>query len=423
MKKNKFFSFVVIFLFELLFYIFDFTSNTVICVPPNSFKPSLLPYIFLNTIMFLSMFIICLKLTSTEISYKKIFISSIWVLLGKCFFDIIYAFICKNSNCGKFIGDIFHVLSIILIFIIIGVVWKLRPIETNTSIKINICLFILETLSLIILGVVLIKFFNNTSFKYNTEKIMAVSEYKLNYIYYVNGATELYSFISVFLRSLIFLSLVNIFDDTFKPTKLKTIRFSFFTYSCILLCCLLNLGFNNDSMLSGIDYQKHIEDKNISEINIDYSIFYLYRGIGEDRHLHYTTEANTVYYGTTSVCTFDTHPLSASSWFVDYGDYEHTSIVCQNEIIAFLDENEEWTTIKFKNLKNAEKNTKLSSVLKNICATGNFEATKYALPYFQKYEPNYINELNAIINEASINDEGNWLLTEHYSNQILSSIN
>ncbi len=424
-KTKEVFSFTIIFLFELIFYIFDFTSNMIICVLPNHFEVGSLIYLFINVAMFLLMIIICFNLTSTKVICKNILLFGCIILIGKCILDIMYAIIGADNLYNQFIGDIFHIILLALIFILFAAIWKLKPADikiSNNKLLLNIILLVSEILCLIIAGIMLVSFIDNVYYKYDVEKIMSVDGYQLNCTYYINGATELYGIISVFIRSLIFFTLINIFNFVYSPDTSKSMKSSLVVYGVVLLCFVLNICFNNANVFSGIKYQKSVVSKNSSDINTDYGIFCLFRGIGDDRHLYYTAEKNYVYFGEEYVCTFNTHPLSACGWFVDYGDYEQSSIICQNELIAYIDENNQWTVIKFKDLKDIEENETLSSVLKNVCSTGSLEAIEFSLPYFQKYEQDYINELNSIITETSITDNGNWLLNEEYSSEIVSDI-
>lgn len=412
-----------IFLFESLFFVFDIGTNIVICIRPEEFEWHLMHFFILNLFEFVALFVICLMTTSTKYEYKKILKASAMILPVKCVLDIIYVFVnTENIIKDKFIRDIFHVILIILVITVIFLIWKPKGVvhKDKRKLKANVILLILGLLCLLIVGANMIAFVNNIYSKYNIEKIISTGNYDFNFTYYINGGAELYGVTSIFIRTLIFMSLINIFNSKYTIETNEKGQFIAIDFICIILCFVLNFFFNTDNIFSGIDYQKGIVQKNQFSINVDYNIFDLYRGIGENKHLWYTAEINYVYFGEEFVCKFNTQPLAACGWFIDYGDYEQSSIICQNEVIAYKNENEEWVSVKFKDLYKIKENKKLTDVLKNVCSTGSIEAIEYALPYFEKYEPEYVSKLADIVTNTANNDNGNWILSDDYSYKFLS---
>lgn len=421
MKKFK--NYLVIFLFEILFYVFDLGTNMIIFILPQEFELHFLSYIFLNISQFIIFFIICLRTISIKIENKKVLKSFVMLLPAKCILDLIYAFINTGKAYDRFIRDIFHVIIIILTFIAIFIIWKPKyTCKDNKHLKTSITLFVLGLFCFIIVGSEMIAFIEKIYYKYDVAKIVSTKGYNLNFSYYINGLTELYGIISVFIRTLIFMSVINIFNAKYTIETNEKKQFIEIDFSCIILCFVLNFCFNTDNVFSGVDFQKGIVQKNQFYINVDYNIFYLYRGIGENKHLWYTAEINYVYFGEDFVCKFNTQPLAACGWFIDYGDYEQSSIICQNEVIAYKNENNEWISVKFKDLNKIKENKKITDVLKNVCSTGSIEAIEYALPYFEQYEPEYVSELADIVTNTANNDNGNWILADGYSSKFFSEI-
>ena len=427
-RRNALFI-VTAFLFELLFYIFYFGSNMVIAILPREFEARLLPYAFMNFAVFLSLCIMCMKFKGTKILCKKTLFAVIAVLLAKCVSDIVFAFVKPEQIYRSFICDVFHIIMIFLILSAIAVIRRsdLKGAKGSSALKINLALLLFGTVCLIVSGIVLTSFCKGVYSKYNIENINLSGSYYYNFNYYINGAKELYEIISVFTRSIILIASVNIFNALFEQKEAdENIQAKPFIVSgsCLLLCLVLNLCLNTNAVFSGISSMPAVFEKSSGQITVDYRIFSLYRGIGEEKYMPYTTEKNYVYFGNTKVCTFNTSPLAACGWFVDYGDEEQTSVVCQTEIIAYINENGKWEAVKFKDLGKSAENEKLTEVLKNVCASGSLEVIDYALPYFQKYEPKYVSEIKEIIADNNdIFNNGNWILSKEYCTEITEKIN
>ena len=428
-KLQKLGFIVIVFLFELLFYVFYSYSNMIIAVLPRDFETRLLPYFFINLTMFLSFFAVFLKFTGTKFFCKKTLIAAAVVLAVKCVSDIIFALIRPEKIYGYFICDIFHIVMILVILLAIAVMRRneFKWNKENAAFKINAALLIFGTVCLLISGIMLINYINSFYRKYDVETVMFDNMLDLSFSGYMRGAAEIYGIIAVFARSVILISSVKIFNALFISDKTDDI-FDFKSTAvsgvCLVLCLILNLCFNTVGVFSGIGCKKMMGQKHTDQITIDFFQFNIARGTGENKYLNFITEKKYVYFGFTKVCTFKTSPIAACDWFVDYGDEEKMSIVCQTEVIAYINENGKWEAVKFKELGNVSENPKLTEVLKNICASGSLEVINYALPYFQKYAPDIINELKEIVNDGQyISGSQNWILNEEYSEKIIERIN
>lgn len=433
-KLQKLGFIAIAFLFELLFYVFYSGSNMVIAVLPQDFEVRLLPYLFMNITMFLSFFAIFLKFTGTEIFCGKTLAATAAVLAAKCVSDVIFALIKPEEVYRYFICDIFHIVIILIFMTAVSIIRRkdFKPEKTAVGAEFlkKTVAFAIPTGCQIILCGVFAVLFDVVYSKYDIEKIVSEGGYDLNFSYYINGAKELYGIISVFIRTAIFAGAVGLLNylheqgENENSSEENVSKPFGVSWTVLALSLALNLCLNTDAVFSGISSESSVFEKTSGQITADYRVFSLYRGLGEDRFLQYTSEKNYVYFGDTEICTFKTSPLAACGWFVDYGDEEQTSIVCQNEVVAYIDENGKWETVKFKELGNASEDTKLTEALKNVCETGSFEAIDRALPYFEKYEPEYIDEIKNVIKD-DINEysSGNWLLSEEYCAEITEKIN
>lgn len=433
-KLQKLGFIAIVFLFELLFYVFYSGSNMIIAVLPQDFEVRLLPYLFMNITVFLSFFAIFLKFTGTKIFCGKTLAAAAVVLAAKCVSDVIFALIKPEEIYRYFICDIFHIVIISIFMTAVSIIRRkdFKPEKTAVGAEFlkKTVAFAIPTGCQIILCGVFAVFFDAAYSKYDIEKIVSEGGYDLNFSYYINGANELYGIISVFIRTAIFAGAVCLFNYLHEHgenenSSEENVSKPFGASCAVLALSLaLNLCLNTDAVFSGISSESAVFEKTSGQITADYKIFNLYRGLGNDRFLQYTSEKNYVYFGEAKVCTFKTDPLAACGWFVDYGDEEQTSIVCQNEAVAYINENGNWETVRFGELENAHESEKLTEVLKNVCETGSFEAIDRALPYFEKYEPEYIDEIKNVIKD-DINEysSGNWLLSEEYCTGITEKIN
>lgn len=425
---------IIVFLFELLFYVFYSYSNMIIAVLPRDFETRLLPYFFMNFTMFLSFFAIFLKFTRTKIFCQKTLIAAAVVLAVKCVSDIIFALIKTEELYRIFLCDIFHIVIILIFMTAVSIIRRkdFKPERTAAGaafIKRTVAFAFPIAVQIIMCGV-FAAFFDVVYSKYDIERIVSENGYDLNFSYYINGAKELYGIISVFIRTAVFAGAVGLFNylhergENENAAEENISKPFGVSWTLLALSLALNLCLNTDAVFSGISSESAVLEKAEGQITADYKIFYLYRGIGDNRFLQYTSEKNYVYFGETKVCAFKTNPLAACGWFVDYGDEEQTSIVCQNEVIAYLNENGNWVTVRFSEPESAHENAKLTEVLKNVCETGSFEAIDRALPYFEKHEPEYIAEIKNVIKD-DINEysNGNWLLSEEYREKIIEKIN
>lgn len=425
---------VIIFLFELLFYVFYSYSNMIIAVLPRDFKTRLLPYFFMNLTMFLSFFAIFLKFTRTKIFYGKTLIAAAVVLAVKCVSDVIFSLIKADELYRIFLCDIFHIVIILIFMTAVSIIRRkdFKPERTAAGaafVKKTVAFAFPIAVQIIVCGVFSV-FFDVVYSKYDIERIVSENGYDLNFGYYINGAKELYGIISVFIRTAVFAGAVGLFNylhergENENAAEENTSKPFGVSWTLLALSLALNLCLNTDAVFSGISSESAVLEKTAGQITADYKIFDMYRGIGDNRFIRYSSEKNYVYLGDTKVCTFKTSPLASCGWFVDYGDEEQTSIVCQNEVIAYLNENGNWVAVRFRELENTSENKKLTEVLKNVCETGSLEAIDRALPYFEKHEPEYITEIKKIIKD-DINEysNGNWLLSKEYREKIIEKIN
>lgn len=446
-KLQKLGFIAIVFLFELLFYVFYSYSNMIIAVLPQDFEVRLLPYFFMNLTMFLSIFAIFLKFTGTKIFCRKTLAAAAAVLAVKCVSDVIFALIRPEEIYRYFICDIFHIVIILVILSAIAVIRRneFKWNKNNTAFKISAALLILGIVCLLVSGIMLINYINSFYRKYDVEAVMFNNMLDLSFSGYMRGAAEIYGIIAVFARSIILIGSVKIINALFIPYKTdEVIDFKSTAVSgvCLILCLTLNLCFNTVGVFSGIGCKKMTSQKHKDHITIDFFQFNIARGTGENKYLNFITEKKYVYFGDTEICTFNTSPIAACGWFVDYGDEEKMSVVCQTEVIAYINENGKWETVKFKELGNVSEDPKLTEVLKNVCASGSLEVINYALPYFQKYEPNIIGELKEIVNndqnesdsevflfdgeyyqKYGYTDSQNWILSEEYCEEIIEKIN
>lgn len=396
-----------IFLFELLFYIFD--TNTVLqsFIPPSVLGAENMIHLIMQFIEYGAMFFLCFEMTGLKAEKKKLLKAAVILLPVKIISDIVSFYVTIRTDelsaeplFNKFIWDIFHVLHLFIIFAVIRAVWKPQKSFDRKKFAVNAVLLTFGVVGLAVSGVVLSDFINDTVYKYNIDQIIADSyspdtlpDFRTNFEYYINSTSEIYGIVSVFTRTLIFVSVSNIFGATHEE-QVKKRRFTA-EIGCVILCYVLNLCFNNANIFTGIYHGKAVFEKEPSVMTVDYDVWQLLRGIGSERHIWCACDVNYVYIGDEFVCRFKTEPLASSDWLVDYGDADRTAVVCETTLIAYKDENGEWHTVRFDALDKAEENSKLTEVLINVCKTGNLEAINYALPYLDRYEPELIIGISA----------------------------
>lgn len=399
--------YLYIFFFELLFYIFD--TNTVLqsFIPPSVLESENIIHLLMQFIEYAAMFFLCLKMTELKVEKTKLLKAAVILLPMKIISDIVSYYVTIRTDVlsaeplfNKFIWDIFHVLHIFIIFAVIWVVWKPKKNLDRKKLAVNAALLTFGVVGLAVSGVVLSDFINDTVYKYNIDQIIADSyspdalpDFRTNFEYYINSASEIYGIVSVFIRTLILFSVSNIFG-AIHGEQVKNRRITA-EVGCVVLCYVLNLCFNNANVFSGIYYGKAVFEKEPSVMTVDYDVWQLLRGIGSERHIWCAHDVNYVYIGDEFVCRFKTEPLASSDWLADYGDTDRTAVVCETTLIAYKNENGEWHTVRFDELDKAEENSKLTEVLINVCKTGNLEAINYAFPYLDRYEPELIIEISA----------------------------
>ncbi len=396
-----------IFLFELLFYVFD--TNTVLqsFIPPSMLGAENMIHLIMQFIEYGAMFFLCFEMTGLKAEKKKLLKAAVILLPVKIISDIVSFYVTIRTDelspeplFNKFIWDIFHVLHLFIIFAVIRTVWKPQKSFDRKKLAVNAVLLTFGVVGLAVSGVVMSDFINDTVYKYNIDQIIADSyspdtlpDFRTNFEYYINSTSEIYGIVSVFIRTLIFVSVSNIFGAT-HGEQMKKRRFTA-EIGCIVLCYALNLCFNNANVFTGIYHGKAVFEKEPSVMTVDYDVWQLLRGIGNERHIWCACDVNYVYIGDEFVCRFKTEPLASSDWLADYGDADCTAIVCETTLIAYKDENGKWHTVRFDKLDKAEENSKLTEVLINVCKTGNLEAINYTLPYLDRYEPELIIGISA----------------------------
>lgn len=399
--------YLYIFFFELLFYIFD--TNTVLqsFIPPSVLESGNIIHLLMQFIEYAAMFFLCLKMTELKAEKAKLLKAAVILLPVKIISDIVSYYVTIRTDelsaeplFNKFIWDIFHVLQIFIIFAVIWVVWKPKKSFDRKKFSVNAVFLTFGVIGLTVSGVRLSDFINDTVYKYNIDQIIADSyspdalpDFRTNFEYYINSASEIYGIVSVFIRTLIFASVSNIFctihEEQAKKQKITA------EVGCVVLCYVLNLCFNNANVFTGIYHGKAVFEKEPSVMTVDYDVWQLLRGFGNERHIWCACDLNYVYIGDEFVCRFKTEPLASSDWLVDYGDADCTAVVCETTLIAYKNENGEWHTVRFDALDKSEENSKLTEVLINVCKTGNLEAINYALPYLDRYEPELIIGISA----------------------------
>lgn len=415
-------NYISIFLFELLFYIFD--TNTVLqsFIPPSVLEADNIIHLLMQFIEYGIMFFLCFEMTGFKFEKRNFVKSVIIVLPAKIISDItVYYFTIRSEQLSaeplfnKFIWDIFHILHIIIIFAALFAIWKPQKCPYKRKIAVNVILSTMGTACFIVSGMLLSDFINNTAYKYSIERILlnvyvfdVLPDMQTNFEYYINGASEIYGIISVFIRTLIYASVSNIFSAIYDIEKQGGKNHFKADIFLIVLCYGFNLCFNNVNVFSGIYHGKAVFEKEPSVMTVDYDVWQLLRGIGKERHIQCACDVNYVYIGDEYVCKFRTDPLASSDWLVDYGDADGASIVCETTFIAYRDESSKWEKVKFGELDKAAENEKLTEVLINICKTGNLEAINYALPYLDKYEPELVIEISADSRKA------NYILSDEY---------
>ena len=415
-------NYISIFLFELLFYIFD--TNTVLqsFIPPSVLEADNIIHLLMQFIEYGIMFFLCFEMTGFKFEKRNFVKSVIIVLPAKIISDItVYYFTIRSEQLSaeplfnKFIWDIFHILHIIIIFAALFAIWKPQKCPYKRKIAVNVILSTMGTACFIVSGMLLSDFINNTAYKYSIERILSnvyvfdvLPDMQTNFEYYINGASEIYGIISVFIRTLIYASVSNIFSAIYDIEKQGGKNHFKADIFLIVLCYGFNLCFNNVNVFSGIYHGKAVFEKEPSVMTVDYDVWQLLRGIGKERHIQCACDVNYVYIGDEYVCKFRTDPLASSDWLVDYGDADGASIVCETTFIAYRDESSKWEKVKFGELDKAAENEKLTEVLINICKTGNLEAINYALPYLDKYEPELVIEISADSRKA------NYILSDEY---------
>lgn len=399
--------YLYIFFFELLFYVFD--TNTVLqsFIPPSVLESGNIIHLLMQFIEYAAMFFPCLKMTELKAEKAKLLKAAVILLPVKIISDIVSYYVTILTDelsaeplFNKFIWDIFHVLQIFIIFAVIWVVWKPKKSFDRKKFSVNAVLLTFGVIGLAVSGVRLSDFINDTVYKYNIDQIIADSyspdalpDFRTNFEYYINSASEIYGIVSVFIRTLIFVSVSNIFGAMHEE-QVKKQRITA-EVGCVVLCYVLNICFNNANVFTGIYHGKAVFEKEPSVMTVDYDVWQLLRGFGNERHIWCACDVNYVYIGDEFVCRFKTEPLASSDWFADYGDADCTAVVCETTLIAYKNENGKWHTVRFDELDKAEENSKLTEVLINVCKTGNLEAINYALSYLDRYDPELIIGISA----------------------------
>lgn len=415
-------NYISIFLFELLFYIFD--TNTVLqsFIPPSGLEANNIIHLLMQFIEYGIMFFLCFEMTNFKFEKKKFLKAALIVLPAKIISDIAVYYLTIRSEqlsaeplFNKFIWDIFHILHIIIIFAAFFAVWKPQNCPNKRKFTVNIILLTVGIACFIVSGVLLSYFIKNTAYKYSVERIVsdgyifdALPDMQTNFEYYINRVSEIYGATSVFIRTLIFASVSSIYGSIYDIEKQGGKSHSKADIFLTVLCYGLNLCFNNVNVFSGIYHGKAVFEKEPSVMTVDYDVWQLLRGIGKEQHIQCACDVNYVYIGDEYVCKFRTDPLASSDWLVDYGDTDGASIVCETTLIAYRNESGKWEKVKFGELDKAAENEKLTEVLINICKTGNLEAINYALPYLDKYEPELVIEISADSRKE------NYILSDEY---------
>ena len=120
-----------IFLFELLFYIFD--TNTVLqsFIPPSVLGAENMIHLIMQFIEYGAMFFLCFEMTGLKAEKKKLLKAAVILLPVKIISDIVSFYVTIRTDelsaeplFNKFIWDIFHVLHLFIIFAVIRAVWK-----------------------------------------------------------------------------------------------------------------------------------------------------------------------------------------------------------------------------------------------------------------------------------------------------------
>lgn len=420
-----------IFLFELIFYIFDTNTALQSFIPLSVFKSDNIIHLFMQFIEFVILFFLCLRITELKVEKEKLLRSFIVILPVKIVLDILLYYVSRHSALidvkvlfNKFIWDIFHILYIMFIFTVIVAIWKPCKKEESKYLKIYISILSIGVVCFIISGALLSNFISDIVYKYDIDRIMSFNpntldnlpDMQTNFEYYINGASEIYGIASVFIRTLIFISISNIFDAVYIVDERIEKKIFSIDIGCIFMCFILNLCFNNVNIFSGIYHGKAIFEKEPNTITVDYDVWQLLRGVGEKRRIWCACDINYVYIGDEYICKFRTDPLASSDWFVDYGSADYSTIVCETTLIAYKDDNGFWKKIEFCKLDRLNENEKITEALINTCRTGNLEAISFALPYLDRYEPELVIEIPI---ERKVTNE---FLSDKYCSELCEKI-
>ena len=243
-----------------------------------------------------------------------------------------------------------------------------------------------------------------------------MTSYELKASQCISIINELYAIAAFIGRSLAVIGLIGMFRD-----KDYTSKMNWTVILSLIAVLAVNICFNAVNAFSGFGFEETTSEKYEDTVNIDTKTFNFYRGFGENRFVTCTATTNYVYYGTEFICKYKEQPLSASSWTTDFGDLEYQSILCQTQLIAYID-NGEWKTVRFKDLKNAEENQVLTTVLENLCKLQSAQAIYYAAPYLRKYDAEFFDNFEINCSNKKINISGNWILTQDYIDKLMEKV-
>lgn len=422
--KNHIKNYIIIFLFELMFFIFDTRSDMGCFALPQQIEFPFWARFFVQLAEFLLLFFICIKMTSQKFEKKKL-LKALLILPVKAALDIGTYYATTHGEAVKFlfndfIWDIFHIVSLFLIFAAIAFIWKPQKHTNVRMLKISVATLSMGIVLFAAAGIILHSFIGDTLYRYNISEHLPDDGFVFNpsdeirrqFQYYVSGASELYGIASVFIRSIIFISVYNMFVS-FYPSgeqvggKMKK------RVIPLIVCFALNLFFFNDSMFMGIYCIKKINDKQPDYLCADSREYVMLRGLAFDLYVRYDCEFKSVYMGKERLAKVRADGLSYGD--DDYNRVGSSAVICGDVGIAFKQKGE-WEKVKFKNLYKAEENPLLTEALKEVCKDGDLEIICAALPYFEKYEPDY--EITLPIGARQRNE----VLSDEYYSELYEKI-
>ncbi|MBQ8780624.1 MAG: hypothetical protein IJZ72_02980 [Oscillospiraceae bacterium] len=315
---NKFIKLTLIILWSLIFYIFDAPSGMRFFSVPSL---EMLPYILLNFSGYGVLFLICFGFERSEL--KKTAAAFAVTLPFKFAIDMLLPLMSEKMALEAWAQDIAFLMQAAVIVAVTTAVKKSRP-----SVK-KLVFAAVGAVLIIVSGLVGGGVLNEVAYKY---AISADSPYAKNLVYYVNGVKEIYALAVFAARCLIAVGISADISEKYS--------FSFkWTGAAAAVYLAFNCIFNTANIFSGINTGYAASDKADGAISVEQSFFELYRGSGDTRYSCCLSVKNHVFVGDKGVTKYNTNPLAACGWNIDFTDPDGKSFACQTEKLVYLKDN------------------------------------------------------------------------------------